>query len=269
VTTTDATATGPATSTAPVTAEVRDGIGVLTLDRPAQRNPLSVATMTTFTGLLREVAASEVRAIVVRAAGPAFSAGHDLREMVGRTVDDEREVFAVCTEMMTAVQEVPQPVIAAVQGTAVAAGCQLVATCDLAVAASTAVFGTPGVRIGLFCSTPMVAVSRAIGRKRALQLLLTGEVIDAATAADWGLVNEVVAPDEVDARAFALARKIAGASPLTLRIGKQAFYRQIDVPQAQAYEEMREIMATNAVTCDAQEGMQAFLDKRPPTWQGR
>jgi len=125
------------------------------------------------------------------------------------------------------------------------------------------------VRIGLFCSTPMVAVSRAIGRKRALQLLLTGEVIDAATAADWGLVNEVVAPDEVDGRALALATTIAGASPLTLRIGKQAFYRQIDLPQAEAYEEMREIMATNAVTCDAQEGMQAFLDKRPPVWQGR
>jgi len=258
------------TSTEPVTADVRDGVGVLTLARPRQRNPLSVATMTAFTARLRELAATaEVRAIVVRANGPAFSAGHDLREMVGRTLDDEREVFAVCTEMMAAVQEVPQPVIAAVQGTAVAAGCQLVATCDLAVAASTAVFGTPGVRIGLFCSTPMVAVSRAIGRKRALQLLLTGDVIDAATAADWGLVNEVVAPGEVDARAFALAGRIAEASPLTLRIGKQAFYRQIDLPQEQAYAEMREIMATNAVTCDAQEGMQAFLDKRPPVWEGR
>jgi enoyl-CoA hydratase/carnithine racemase len=269
VTTTDATATGPTTSTAPVTAEVRDGVGVLTLDRPAQRNPLSVATMTTFTGLLREVAASpEVRAIVVRAAGPAFSAGHDLREMVGRTVEDEREVFAVCTEMMTAVQEVPQPVIAAVQGTAVAAGCQLVATCDLAVAASTAVFGTPGVRIGLFCSTPMVAVSRAIGRKRALQLLLTGEVIDAATAADWGLVNEVVAPDEVDARAFALAHQIAGASPLTLRIGKQAFYRQIDLDKRQAYDLTKAVMTMNAMTGDAQEGICAFLEKRAPEWRG-
>ena len=257
-------------STAPVTADVRDGIGVLTFARPRQRNPLSVATMTAFTARLRELAATaDVRAIVVRANGPAFSAGHDLREMVGRTLDDEREVFAVCTEMMTAVQEVPQPVIAAVQGTAVAAGCQLVATCDLAVAASTAVFGTPGVRIGLFCSTPMVAVSRAIGRKRALQLLLTGDVIDAATAADWGLVNEVVAPGEVDARAFALAGRIAEASPLTLQIGKQAFYRQIDLPQEQAYAEMREIMATNAVTCDAQEGMQAFLDKRPPVWEAR
>jgi enoyl-CoA hydratase/carnithine racemase len=264
------TTSAASTSTAPVTAEVRDGVGVLTLDRPRQRNPLSVETMTAFTALLRELAASaEVRAIVVRANGPAFSAGHDLREMVGRTLDDEREVFAVCTDMMAAVQEVPQPVIAAVQGTAVAAGCQLVATCDLAVAASTAVFGTPGVRIGLFCSTPMVAVSRAIGRKRALQLLLTGDIIDAATAADWGLVNEVVAPGEVDARALALAATIAEASPLTLRIGKQAFYRQIDLPQEQAYAEMREIMAVNAVTCDAQEGMQAFLDKRPPVWEGR
>ena len=159
--------------------------------------------------------------------------------------------------------------IASVQGTAVAAGCQLVATCDLAVAASTAVFGTPGVRIGLFCSTPMVAVSRAIGRKRALQLLLTGEAIDAATAADWGLVNEVVAPGRGRRPRVRAGPPDRRASPLTLRIGKQAFYRQIDLPQAQAYGEMREIMATNAVTCDAQEGMQAFLDKRPPTWQGR
>ena len=265
---------GPVTTSAtyhsPVTAETRDGVGVLTLDQPRRRNPLSVATMTAFTAGLRELAASaDVRAVVVRAEGPAFSAGHDLKEMVGRTLDDEREVFAVCTEMMTAVQEIPQPVIAAVQGMAVAAGCQLVATCDLAVAASTAVFGTPGVRIGLFCSTPMVAVSRAVGRKRALQLLLTGEVIDAATAADWGLINEVVAPDEVDARAFALAQQIAEASPLTLQIGKQAFYRQIDLPQAAAYDEMREVMAANAMTCDAQEGMQAFLDKRAPVWEGR
>ena len=265
---------GPVTTSAtehsPVTAETRDGVGVLTLDQPRRRNPLSVATMTAFTAGLRELAASaDVRAVVVRAEGPARAAGHDLKEMVGRTLDDEREVFAVCTEMMTAVQEIPQPVIAAVQGMAVAAGCQLVATCDLAVAASTAVFGTPGVRIGLFCSTPMVAVSRAVGRKRALQLLLTGEVIDAATAADWGLINEVVAPGEVDARAFALAHRIAEASPLTLKIGKQAFYRQIDLPQADAYDEMREVMAANAVTCDAQEGMQAFLDKRAPVWEGR
>ena len=216
-----------------------------------------------------------VRAVVIAASGTAFSAGHDMKELTARRADPDRgrayfaQVMNACSAMMQAIVQLPKPVVAAVQGTAVAAGCQLVATCDLAVAASTAVFGTPGVRIGLFCSTPMVAVSRAIGRKRALQLLLTGDVIDAATAADWGLINEVVAPDEVDARAFALAARVADASPLTLRIGKQAFYRQIDLPQEQAYAEMREIMATNAVTCDAQEGMQAFLDKRAPVWEGR
>ncbi|MFD0489612.1 enoyl-CoA hydratase-related protein [Saccharopolyspora spinosporotrichia] len=188
--------------------------------------------------------------------------------MLDRTVEDERYVFAVCTEMMQTVQEIPQPVIAAVQGPALAAGCQLVATCDLAVAAETAVFGTPGVKIGLFCSTPMVAVSRAIGRKRALQMLLTGQVIDAATAADWGLINEVVAPGRVDERAAELAAQVAAASPLTLKIGKQAFYRQIDLPQDQAYAEMSEVMATNAMTCDAQEGMSAFLEKRPAVWRG-
>lgn len=158
--------------------------------------------------------------------------------------------------------------IAAVQGHALAAGCQLVATCDLAVAAETSVFGTPGVKIGLFCSTPMVPVSRAIGRKRALQMLLTGEVIDAATAADWGLINEAVPAERVGERARELARQIATASPLTLRIGKQAFYRQIDLPQTEAYEEMAEVMATNAMTCDAQEGMSAFLEKRQPQWRG-
>jgi enoyl-CoA hydratase/carnithine racemase len=206
---------------------------------------------------------------VLRAEGPAFSAGHDLSEMVERTLDEEREVFGVCTELMGALHEVPQPVIAAVQGVAVAAGCQLVASCDLAVAADTAVFGTPGVKIGLFCSTPMVAVSRAIGRKRAMQLLLTGETIDARTAADWGLVNEVVAPADLDARVSALAARIADASGSTLRIGKQAFYTQIDLPEDAAYEQMRETMATNAMTCDAQEGMSAFLAKRDPVWQHR
>ena len=171
--------------------------------------------------------------------------------------------------MMDTVQQVRQPVIASVQGVAVAAGCQLVATCDLVVASEKAVFGTPGVKIGLFCSTPMVAVSRVVGRKRALQMLLTGQVIDARTAADWGLVNEVVAPEDLEEATLALARQVAAASPLTLRIGKQAFYRQIDLPQAEAYAEMKEVMATNAITCDAQEGIGAFLDKREPVWQGR
>ena len=247
-----------------------DGVGRIRLDRPAQRNPLSVAMMREVTAALATLGADDtVGAIVVGAEGPAFSAGHDLSEMVERTLEEEREVFEVCTEMMDAIQSVRQPVVAAVQGVAVAAGCQLAATCDLVVASEQAVFGTPGVKIGLFCSTPMVAVSRVVGRKRALQLLLTGQVIDARTAADWGLVNEVVPAAELEESAMALARQVAAASPLTLAIGKQAFYRQVDLPQGQAYEEMREVMATNAMTGDAQEGMSAFLAKRPPVWQGR
>jgi enoyl-CoA hydratase/carnithine racemase len=251
-----------------VRVEVDGPVAVLTLDNPKRRNALSVATMTELTAALHEVSGREgVRSIVLRAEGPAFSAGHDLSEMVDRTLDEEREVFAVCTDLMSALHAVRQPVIAAVQGVAVAAGCQLVAACDLAVAADIAVFGTPGVKIGLFCSTPMVAVTRAIGRRRALQLLLTGETIDAATAADWGLVNQVVAPGELDATVRALAAKVADASAVTLRIGKEAFYRQVDLPEDAAYEQMRETMATNAMTCDAQEGMSAFLAKRAPTWQ--
>lgn len=246
-----------------------EGVAVLRLEEGDRRNPLSLETMRALTAGLREVAdAGTARAVVIEAGGPVFSAGHDLGQMVDRTLEDEREVFAACTGMMELVQAIPQPVIAAVQGPALAAGCQLVATCDLAVAADTAVFGTPGVKIGLFCSTPMVPVSRAIGRKRALQMLLTGEVIDAATAADWGLVNEVVPAKRVGDRARELAEQIATASPLTLEIGKQAFYRQIDLPQSEAYEEMAEVMATNAMTCDAQEGMSAFLEKRRPEWRG-
>lgn len=246
------------------------GIARLVLNRPEQRNPLSTSTMRSVTAALRKLGDDEtVRVVVLSATGPVFSAGHDLSEMVGRSLEDEREIFEVCTEMMDTVQAIPQPVIAAVQGPAIAAGCQLAASCDLVVAAATAVFGTPGVRIGLFCSTPMVALSRAVGRKRAMQMLLTGETIDAATAADWGLVNVVAAPDQLDARVKELATRIAEASPLTLAIGKQAFYRQIDLPQDEAYEMMAETMADNAVTCDAQEGMSAFLAKRKPSWTGK
>ncbi|RDI12369.1 enoyl-CoA hydratase/carnithine racemase [Rhodococcus sp. AG1013] len=246
------------------------GIGTIVLDQPDQRNPLSTNMMRQVTAALREMADDDtVRAVVLSAVGPAFSAGHDLSEMIDRTLEDEREVFEVCTAMMDTVQAIPQPVIAAVQGPAIAAGCQLAASCDLVVASSNAVFGTPGVRIGLFCSTPMVALSRSVGRKRAMQMLLTGETIDADTAADWGLVNVVVAPDELQSRVRDLASKIAESSPLTLAIGKQAFYRQIDLPQDEAYELMAETMATNAVTCDAQEGMSAFLEKRKPLWKGK
>jgi len=248
---------------------LHDAVVTLRLTEAGRRNPLSLETMRALTERLREVAErSDARAVVIEAAGPVFSAGHDLRQLLGRTLDDERAIFHACTEMMDTVQAIPQPVIAAVQGAALAAGCQLVATCDMAIAAETAVFGTPGVRIGLFCSTPMVAVSRAVGRKRAMQMLLTGATIDATTAADWGLINEVVAPDLVATRAHELARAIAGASPLTLRVGKQAFYRQIDLPQSHAYLEMSEVMAVNAMTCDAQEGMSAFLEKRQPEWRG-
>lgn len=265
------TSTVTPTGTAPgVSSTVDDGVGVLTLCRPEKRNALSTAVMRELTAALRALGGREdVRAIVLRHEGPAFSAGHDLAEMVGAELEDERTVFAVCTELMAAVHEVPQPVVAAVTGMAVAAGCQLAATCDLVVAADSAVFGTPGVRIGLFCSTPMVAVTRAVGRKRAMQMLLTGDVISAGTAADWGLVNVVVPAAEVDDTAVALARRVATASPLTLRVGKAAFYQQVDLSEAEAYEQMRETMALNAVTCDAQEGMTAFLEKRPPVWQGR
>lgn len=180
-----------------IAVEKQSGLGVLTLNRPDRRNPLSSDAMREVTAGLRVLAAdARARVIVIRAEGPVFSAGHDLLEMIGRTLADERAIFDTCTEMMETVQQVPQPVIASVQGAAMAAGCQLVASCDLVVAASNAVFGTPGVRIGLFCSTPMVAVSRAIGRKRAMQMLLTGETIDADTAADWGLVNFVVHSEE-------------------------------------------------------------------------
>ena len=242
---------------------------LLTLDRPDQRNALSTPLMRELADELeRQSRRPEVRAIVLRATGPAFSAGHDLRELVGRTLDEEREVFALCTRMMDTVQRVPQPVIAAVQGVATAAGCQLVATCDLAIASEQASFATPGVKIGLFCSTPMVAVSRNIGRKRALEMLLTGKPIDAHTAADWGLVNRVVQAEELDAAALELAHQVSSASPLTLRIGKHAFYRQIDASQEEAYRLMSETMSENAMTCDAQEGMSAFLEKRQPTWRG-
>jgi enoyl-CoA hydratase/carnithine racemase len=242
---------------------------LVTLNRPQQRNALSTPLMQELTAVLeRESARPEVRSIVLRASGPAFSAGHDLKELLDRTLEEERAVFEACTRMMETIQRVPQPVIAAVQGIATAAGCQLVATCDLAIASENAKFATPGVKIGLFCSTPMVAVSRNIGRKRALEMLLTGRPVDAQTAADWGLVNRVVPVEDLDRTALEMAHQVASASPLTLRIGKQAFYRQIDASQEQAYELMSQTMAENAMTCDAQEGMSAFLEKRTPTWRG-
>ena len=243
---------------------------IVTLNRPAQRNALSLALMREVIEALSELEReSQARSIILAAAGPAFCSGHDLREMTGLDASAYAEVFAACTAMMTKIQSVPQPVIAEVQGMATAAGCQLVATCDLAIASEAASFATPGVRIGLFCSTPMVAVSRALGRKRALEMLLTGDSIDARTAADWGLVNRVVPQAELRSATLSLAERIGQASAFTLKTGKQAFYRQADLPQAEAYAYAQQVMTENALAADAQEGICAFLEKRQPHWQGR
>jgi enoyl-CoA hydratase/carnithine racemase len=186
-----------------------------------------------------------------------------------RQIGDYRHVFDVCTELMTVIQKIPQPVIAEVQGIATAAGCQLVATCDLAVASERSQFATPGVRIGLFCTTPMVALTRAIGQKRAMEMLLTGSPIDPNIAMEWGLVNRVASPERLREESLALAQRIAQASPLTVSVGKQAFYTQIDLDQPKAYAYAKEVMSLNAIADDAQEGIGAFLEKRTPCWRGQ
>ena len=245
-------------------------VATITMNRPEKRNALSSEMMRELNDALRTLSAEpEVRAIVLAANGPAFSAGHDLRELVDGDINRYRAVFDLCTELMETIQAIPQPVIARVHRIATAAGCQLVATCDLAVAAEEATFGTPGVKIGLFCTTPMVALNRAIGRKRALQMLMTGKLISAETAADWGLVNTVVPADELESATRDLALSIASASSLTVALGKQAFYTQIDLDQPKAYAYAKEVMSMNAMAADAQEGMCAFLDKRQPAWVGR
>jgi enoyl-CoA hydratase/carnithine racemase len=249
---------------------VREGsIAGITMNRPERRNALSLAMMTELIDALRTLAAqSGTRVIVLAGDGPAFSAGHDLREMTGRDLGTYRRIFDVCTQLMSTVQDIPQPVIARVHGVATAAGCQLAATCDLVVAAENATFATPGVKIGLFCTTPMVALSRAVGRKRALEMLLTGSAIDARTAMEWGLVNRVVPTSQLDEATQLLAEQIAGASTLTVAIGKQAFYAQIDLDQPKAYAYAKEVMSMNALAADAQEGMSAFVEKRTPRWKG-
>jgi enoyl-CoA hydratase/carnithine racemase len=210
-----------------------------------------------------------IRAVILAAAGKVFSSGHDLSEMLGRTVNDYRRIFDVCTELMAKIQSIPQPVIAQVQGIATAAGCQLVATCDLAIASEQAQFATPGVKIGLFCTTPMVALSRSVGRKRALEMLLTGKLVDATTAAEWGLVNRVVPADRLESETRRLACQIAEASSFTVALGKQAYYTQIDLDQPKAYAYAKEVMAMNSLAHDAQEGMSAFLEKRVACWTGK
>ena len=245
-------------------------IALVTLNRPQRRNALSLALMQELIACLEEIGSRrELRAVILAATGSAFSAGHDLSEMAGRDLGEYRQLFGVCTELMEKVQSIPQPVIAEVQGIATAAGCQLVASCDLAISSADATFATPGVRIGLFCTTPMVVLSRAIGRKRALEMLLTGEPIDARTAADWGLVNRVVAAERLRAETRKLAGRIAEASDRVVALGKQAYYAQIDLDQPNAYAYAREAMSTNALADDAQEGISSFLEKRTPRWTGK
>jgi enoyl-CoA hydratase/carnithine racemase len=239
----------------------------ITLAEPAKRNALGLAKMEALTAHLQAIGTSgSASVVVIDAEGPAFSAGHDLGEMCGIDLDDSRAIFDACVALMSTIHDIPQPVIAAVDGVATAAGCQLVAACDLAIATEGSSFATPGVRIGLFCSTPMVPISRAIGRKRAMQMLLTGNPITAATAADWGLVNTVVDAGELDGAVAAMAADIVRWSSHTIAVGKSAFYEQIDRPEADAYDLTKRIMSDNAVDSVAQEGISAFLDKRPPEW---
>jgi enoyl-CoA hydratase/carnithine racemase len=259
------TAPGPS-----VVVTVAERIATVRMARPERRNALSRALMHDLTAALAATGArDDVAVIVIEGEGPAFSAGHDLAELGTADNDELAAIFAACVEMMTLVHQLPQPVIAKVRGVATAAGCQLVAACDLAVCTESARFATPGVNIGLFCSTPMVPLSRSIGRKHALEMLLTGEMIDAATAERWGLVNRVVPEEALDDAVTALAHRIAAASADVVAIGKRAFYEQIDLDEAHAYEHTAPVMIANAQHPDAREGIRAFLDKRVPRWQGR
>jgi enoyl-CoA hydratase/carnithine racemase len=249
----------------------RDGTtAIVTLNRPERRNALSLRMLQELTACFRGIGEDAgVRAVILRANGAAFSAGHDLSEMVGKDGAFYRQLFEACTAVMETMQGIPQPVIAQVHAMATAAGCQLVASCDLAIAVPEARFATPGVKIGLFCSTPMVALSRAVGARRAMEMLLTGEAISAEEALQAGLINRVVPAAELAATARAMAAKITGSSPYVVAVGKAAFYRQLQMPQPLAYDYAQDVMTMNAAAADAQEGIQAFLEKRPPKWCGR
>ena len=255
---------------------VGEHIAVITLNRPHARNSLSEALLAALQTSLDELAVDDdVRAIVLAANGPVFSAGHDLKELTARRADADAgrayfaELMAICARLMQTIVLSPKPVIAAVEGVATAAGCQLVASCDLAVASQDARFATPGVNIGLFCSTPMVALSRNVPRKRAMEMLLLGEMLDAPTAADWGLVNRVVPTGSALEEAIGLARRIASKSPATVKIGKQAFYRQLETGMGEAYELAAAVMVENMLFRDASEGIGAFIEKRTPHWTGK
>jgi enoyl-CoA hydratase/carnithine racemase len=251
------------------------GVVLVTLNSPATRNSLSRSVIAALDDAVAALSKEpDVAAIVLAAAGPAFSAGHDLKELTRHRADADGgrafydETMQACAHLMQRIVRSPKPVIAAVQGVATAAGCQLVATCDLAVAASTATFATPGVNIGLFCSTPMVALSRNVSRKRAMEMLLLGEMLSAEDAERYGLVNRVVPPERVLDEARGMARTIASKSPVTVAIGKEAFYRQLEQPLAEAYSYAASVMVENMMAQDAAEGIGAFLEKRPPVWKG-
>ncbi len=238
----------------------------IVLAHPERRNALSLEMMTELLGAFRDVGESKARGVILAAEGPVFSAGHDFADMVGRDLAGMRALLRLCTDLMLGIQSIPQPVVARVHGLATAAGCQLIASCDLAVASEEAAFATPGRKGGWFCTTPMVAVTRSVGRKRAAELLMTGDPIDARTAAEWGLVNRVVPADQLDDATLDLLRRATRGSALSKGIGKQAFYAQIDLDQQKAYAYALEVMAASALTDVAKEQMQAFLDKRKPVF---
>jgi len=250
--------------------ETSDGIATLTLNRPKQRNALSMALLGELGAALADIAGdTAVKVVVIRGNGPGFCAGHDLKEMRSDNSEEAHQrTLQACARLMTAIVELPKPVIARVHGIATAAGCQLVATCDLAIAADDTRFATPGVNIGLFCSTPMVALSRNVSRKQAMEMLLTGEMIDAATALQFGLINRAVSPGQLDAAVQTLAATICEKSAVAVEIGKVAFYQQLELGLREAYEYTGAVMVRNMMTNDAAEGIDAFIEKRRPVWSG-
>jgi enoyl-CoA hydratase/carnithine racemase len=251
-----------------VLCDVSDRIAILTLNHPEKRNALSRAMLESLKVHLARIAADgNVKVVILRAAGPVFSAGHDLRELVGGDEKEYASLFALCTEVMEAIRNLPQPVIAQVHGVATAAGCQLAATCDLVVAAEDASFATPGVRIGLFCTTPGVALTRAVTPKKAMEMLLTGSAMNAREAEQAGLVNRVVPAARLAEETMKLAQQICAASSYTMALGKKAFYEQLPLDRPAAYEVAQKVMVENAIAADAQEGMRAFLEKRAPKWE--
>ncbi len=261
---------------APLAVEMIGGVRRITLNDPASRNALSEGMLRALSTELEATASTRsVRVVVLAASGPVFCAGHHLKELTARRADSDRgrayftQIMTLCAKVMQQIVHMPQPVIAEVQGTATAAGCQLVATCDLALAAETVHFATPGVNIGLFCSTPMVALSRNVSRKQAMAMLLTGEMIDAQEAERIGLINQVVPAADLTTRTMALAQKIASKSTLTVKTGKEAFYRQAEMPLEQAYAYAAQVMVDNMLARDAEEGIGAFIDKREPRWEDR